>query len=72
LTVVPVEGAALGFRVGRSGIDRVGRVTHPSSGHFDAIRRSTIVGDGLYTLSADGVKASALATLESRAWIAFR
>jgi Beta propeller domain len=72
LTVVPVDGAAFGFRVGRSGIDQVGRVAHPSSGEFDSIRRSTVVGDGLYTVSAEGVKASALATLEPRAWIAFR
>jgi uncharacterized secreted protein with C-terminal beta-propeller domain len=72
LTVIPVEGAALGFRVGRGGIDRVGRVAHPSSGDVDVIRRSTVVGDGLYTVSAEGVRASALATLEPRAWIAFR
>ena len=72
LTVVPVERGALGFRVGRSGIDQVGRVTHPSSADFDSIRRSTVVGDGLYTVSSEGVKASALATLEPRAWIAFR
>jgi uncharacterized secreted protein with C-terminal beta-propeller domain len=72
LAVVPVETAALGFRVGRGGIDPVGRIAHGRPQEFDPIRRSTVVGDGLYTLSAKGVKVSALSTLSSRAWIAFR
>jgi uncharacterized secreted protein with C-terminal beta-propeller domain len=72
LAVVPVETAALGFRVGRSGIDQIGRVRHGRPDEFDPIRRSVVVGDGLYTASGKGVKASALDTLAARAWIAFR
>jgi uncharacterized secreted protein with C-terminal beta-propeller domain len=72
LTVVPLETEAAGFRVGRGGIDPVGTVRHGGAREFDPIRRSLVVGDGLYTVSAKGVKASALANLEPRAWIAFR
>jgi uncharacterized secreted protein with C-terminal beta-propeller domain len=72
LTVVPVETAALGFRAGRNGIDQIGRVRHGRPEEFDPIRRSVVVGDGLYTVSGKGVKASALGTLAARAWIAFR
>lgn len=72
LAVVPVETAALGFRVARSGIEQIGRVRHGRPEEFDPIRRSAVVGDGLYTVSGKGVKASALDTLAARAWIAFR
>jgi Beta propeller domain len=72
LAVVPVETAALGFRVGRSGIDQLGTVKHGRPHEFDPIRRSVVVRDSLYTVSGQGVKASALDTLTARAWIAFR
>jgi Beta propeller domain len=85
LAVVPVDrytidgrgveqpfSGAIGFRVGRGGIDEVGKVTHGREGRPDPIRRSVVVGDGLYTVSGSGVRASELGTLADRAWIAFR
>ncbi len=82
LTVVPIQvydtgptegGAfAMGFRTGRSGIAEVGKVRHGRPEDPDPIRRSVVVGDGLYTVSARGIKASDLGTLGHRAWIAFR
>jgi uncharacterized secreted protein with C-terminal beta-propeller domain len=79
LTVVPLDryttqgfSGAIGFRVGRGGIDEVGKVTNGREGRPDPIRRSVVVGDGLYTVSGSGVRASELSTLAERAWIAFR
>jgi Beta propeller domain len=80
LAVIPVnrydrtsyDSFALGLRVGRGGIDEVGEVTHDQTEGYDPIRRSVVVGNGLYTVSAKGVKASDLADLSTRAWIAFR
>jgi uncharacterized secreted protein with C-terminal beta-propeller domain len=80
LTIVPVnaydrtgsDSFALGVRVSRGGISEVGRIRHGPKEAFDPIRRSLVVGDGLYTVSAKGVKASELGDLSPRAWIAFR
>jgi uncharacterized secreted protein with C-terminal beta-propeller domain len=81
LTVVPVtaydrtgsDSFALGLRVGRGGIVELGKVRHGrQDAAYDPIRRSVVVGDGLYTVSGRGVKASELRDLSPRAWIAFR
>jgi Beta propeller domain len=80
LTVVPVnkydpagtDSFALGLRVGRGGIAEVGKVSHGRTAAYGPIRRSVVVGGGLYTVSARGVKASELGDLSPRAWIAFR
>jgi hypothetical protein len=80
LVVVPVQtgdpaagaprAGALGVRVDRSGISRVGVVAHPPRhGVPPPIRRSLVVGATLYTLSEGGVKASDLKSLADRAWI---
>ena len=86
LAVLPVQAyaekpflGAIGFRVGRGGIDEVGRVTHagePGSPSADRIggipiRRSLVVGDLLYTVSDSGVKATGLATFADNGWAAF-
>ena len=69
LVMIPFEQRAVGFRVGRSrGIDPVGRVEHDQA---NPIRRSLVVGDGVLTVSENGVKASSLATLAERGWAAF-
>jgi uncharacterized secreted protein with C-terminal beta-propeller domain len=80
LTVVPVnsydragtDSFALGLRVARGGIAEIGKVRHGRPDAFDPIRRSVVVGDGLYTVSGRGVKASELGDLSPRTWIAFR
>ncbi|MCZ7588458.1 MAG: beta-propeller domain-containing protein [Gaiella sp.] len=74
LCVLPVQAyddrpfvGALGLRVGRAGIAEAGRVMHPDvSGAAPVgspgtpIRRSVVVGDALYTVSAAGVRGSSL------------
>lgn len=72
---------AIGFRVGRElGIAKVGTVSHlgqavpadqPPYPWAAPIRRSLVVGDTLYTVSEQGVKASSLDSLADRAWVAF-
>ena len=70
---------AVGFRVGRGGIDQAGRVTHsgeasPGGGGGVAgapIRRALVVGDALYTVSETGVKATDLASFADAGWAAF-
>ena len=77
LAVLPVETyddppfvGALGLRVRRAGgVAEVGRVSHPDlSGARTVgspgapIRRSVVVGDALYTVSAAGVRGSLLST----------
>jgi uncharacterized secreted protein with C-terminal beta-propeller domain len=68
LLVVPFNEEAVGLKVSRRGIDRVGRVDH---GKGTAIRRSVVIRDGLYTVSESGVGASSLAALAERGWTAF-
>jgi hypothetical protein len=83
LAVVPIQiyvdrpfVGALGLRVRRSGITEVGRVAHPGRPGLEPvgspgtpISRSVVVGDTLYTVSAAGVKGSALATFADRGFV---
>ncbi len=73
LVVIPFNQKAIGFRVGRRGIDEVGRVEHGAGNVQDAagIRRSLVVRDGVLTVSDAGVKSSSLASLTERGWAAF-
>ncbi|MEU8173055.1 beta-propeller domain-containing protein [Microbispora hainanensis] len=70
--------AALALRVGDREITTLGVVSHPRSGAAggfapadQAIRRSLVIGDGLWTVSDAGLKVSDAATLADRAWIPF-
>jgi Beta propeller domain len=83
LAVVPLSSyddspfvGAVGFRIGREGIQEVGRISHSGGGakRLDGsgmIRRAVVVGDTLFTVSDHGVEASSLGTLAQRAWIRF-
>jgi hypothetical protein len=80
LAVIPVDifgnGSnpflgAIGFRIGRSAIDEVGRVAHDSAQYPVSIRRSVVVGDRLFTISDLGAKASSLSTLADEAFVPF-
>jgi hypothetical protein len=86
LAVLPVQAynekpfaGAVGFRVGRGGIDEIGRVTHagePAPGDAGRvagipIRRSLVVRGSLYTVSELGVKATSLASFADEGWAAF-
>ncbi len=93
LAVLPVQAyfpdgtsfvGALGYRVDKGGIAKVGAVTHPvqspvvegeplpPQAYSAQIRRSVVVGDTLYTVSDAGIKASGLAALGNLAWVPFR
>jgi uncharacterized secreted protein with C-terminal beta-propeller domain len=72
LVVVPFDQRAVGYRVGRAGIQLVGRITHPTSTAVaPAIRRSVVVGDSVFTVSDAGVASSSLATLAAQGWARF-
>jgi Beta propeller domain len=68
----PFNGA-IGFRVGRSRIDEVGRVEHTdaAASYSPGIRRSVVIGDRLFTISDLGAKSSNLSTLADEAWVPF-
>jgi hypothetical protein len=86
LAVLPLQAyaekqfiGAVGFRIGRSGITEAGRVSHdgpPGAGDGmrvggTPIRRSVVVADALYTVSDQGVMATALATFDEQGWVGF-
>ena len=86
LAVLPIQAydekpfvGAMGFRVGRGGIDEAGRVTHTGEAGSGGvgrvggtpIRRSLVVGAALYTVSEMGVKATDLASFGEVGWAAF-
>jgi hypothetical protein len=49
-----------------------GVVRHPVSGADASIRRSMMIGDALWTVSAAGVRADDAASLQQKAWLPFR
>jgi hypothetical protein len=79
LAMLPVDTAsftgAAGFTVDRAGgIAELGRVSHPSpfdGGWTPSIERSAVIRSRLFTVSAYGVRASALADLADGGWAAF-
>ena len=85
LAVLPVQAwaekpfvGAVGFRVGRGGIVEAGRVTHAGESGVAGsrvagipVRRSLVVGDTLYTVSDQGVKANGLSSFAEQGWVAF-
>jgi hypothetical protein len=81
LAVVPVtiyDGGsnpflgAVGFRVGRTRIDEVGRIAHDSTQQYQfAVRRSVVVGDRLFTISDAGAESSDLGSFADEAWVPF-
>jgi uncharacterized secreted protein with C-terminal beta-propeller domain len=74
LAVLPVQIAtgpftgAVAFRVGRTGITQLAKLTNPSD---TPIRRSLVIGDRLYTLSDGGVQAVSLDTFADVGWVPF-
>ncbi len=76
---LPPPGEALVLRLAGDRFAEVGAVRHPipgahpgDAGWFDAtIRRSLVVGDTLWTVSAAGVLGSDVDDLSERAWVPF-
>jgi len=69
LAVLPVDGAAPGFRLDRAtGITELGRVEHDGGA---SIRRALVLGDRLLTVSDRGLLASRLTDLARLAWTPF-
>ena len=67
---------AIALRVRHAGVTEVGRVAHPGRPGVEPvgspgtpIGRSLVVGDTIYTISAVGVKASALGTFADRGFV---
>jgi uncharacterized secreted protein with C-terminal beta-propeller domain len=80
LAMLPLQAesfaGAVGFRVGRAGIDEVGRVEHgPAVADkryaWLPVQRSLVVGGSLYTVSDAGVQATALRTFADEGWAGF-
>ena len=68
LMVIPFNADAVGLKVSRRGIDRVGRVDH---GKQTPIRRSVVIRDAVYTVSDAGIGASSLSGLVERGFVEF-
>jgi hypothetical protein len=69
------ESGALVLRLDGAGFTELALITHPADnlrGHSAQIRRSLVIGDVLWTVSATGLQANHLSTLETLAWIPFR
>ena len=69
------ESGALVLRLDDAGFTELALITHPTDnlrGHTAQIRRSLVIGDVLWTVSAAGLQADHLSTLETAAWIPFR
>jgi hypothetical protein len=64
-----VFAGAIGVRLGRrSGIEELGRISHPRS---EGVIRSVVVGDSLYTVSHAGVDERGVRDFERRGWAEF-
>jgi Beta propeller domain len=80
LVVLPLQrwtedeefAGAAGFRVDRSGIVDLGRLSHPVKDEWRGqVRRSLVVGDRVFTLSHVGMLASPIDTFSGGSWLRF-
>jgi uncharacterized secreted protein with C-terminal beta-propeller domain len=64
---------AIGYRVGRQGIEEVGRASHTSAEYpwMGGVRRSVVVGGRLFLISNLGVQAARLSDLTAEGWVDF-
>jgi hypothetical protein len=79
LAVIPVYlyngsnpfSGAIGYRIGRTKIEELGRISHDGQQYSPGIRRSVVIGDRLFTISDLGAKSSSLATLADESFVEF-
>jgi hypothetical protein len=79
LAILPIQDwgtsegfvGAVGFGVGRAGIDERGRAAHESEGYAAPILRSFVLGGRLFTLSDVGLEANDLTTLAEEGSLKF-
>jgi uncharacterized secreted protein with C-terminal beta-propeller domain len=79
LAVIPLtsadESGALALKIDDSGVSKLGMIKHPAQRQDDerryraGIQRSVVIGDSLWTVSAQGVQVNDAATLAEQAWI---
>jgi hypothetical protein len=63
---------AVGFHVDHSGLSEVGRISHdPINGASPQIDRAVVIDGRLFTISSEGIMASALSTLAREAFVRF-
>jgi uncharacterized secreted protein with C-terminal beta-propeller domain len=62
LLVVPMMGSAVALRVSDAGLTPVGTIRQD-------VQRSLVIGDTLWTMSGDGMRASSLSTMDQLAWV---
>jgi beta propeller domain-containing protein len=70
----PPSSGVLALRIEDTAITELGTITHPVEPSWDystLIRRALVIEDTLWTVSDQGLQASALSTLEQTAWIPF-
>ena len=76
-TIVDNDTAKVGalvLRLGDAALNEVGDVRHRDIGSgygTGAVRRSLVIGDALWTLSASGLAANDVGSLAERGWVAF-
>jgi len=69
--VAPFTGA-IGFQLAASGISELGRIVQNEvDGSTPVIERSLVIGNRLYTVSAEGVMSSDLDALAPEGFVAF-
>jgi hypothetical protein len=71
LTLIPTGSDAVGFKVGRDGIEEVGRVEPDDADYFGSIERNVVVGGRVFSLSRSGAVVSGLQRLARLGWIPF-
>ncbi|MEO5874782.1 MAG: beta-propeller domain-containing protein [Streptosporangiaceae bacterium] len=74
LTVIPVYsragGGALVLNVTADGVRKIGTIRHPVDRSMPStLDRALVIGDTLWTVSANGLKASDPVTLKQQAWL---
>ncbi|MEU6716329.1 beta-propeller domain-containing protein [Nonomuraea sp. NPDC046802] len=78
LSVIPLfqneTSGALVLKIEEAGVSKLGMIKHPApKGQYQpGIQRSMIIGDGIWTISYEGVQVNDATSLSEQAWVPFR